>query len=202
MNTPKTANALTNQSLSAAIFLIVFGAFFRVFRVWLDVDILPNFAPLAAIALCSAVYLPRGTALLVPLVALLTSDILLNTFYHVSLFSSGMIAIYACYAVAWGIGLVLRRRNTHLLSLLGGAFISAIVFYLVTNTLAWAGNIAYAQTLSGWLQALTIGLPGYAPTWTFFRNSLTSDLLFTALFYGLVRHIGTQPQTAPAQMHA
>jgi hypothetical protein len=41
----------------------------------------------------------------------------------------------------------------------------------------------YAQTYSGWVQALTTGLPGYEPTWTFFRSSLLSDLLFTLLFF-------------------
>jgi hypothetical protein len=40
----------------------------------------------------------------------------------------------------------------------------------------------YAPTFSGWVQALTVGLPGYAPTWMFFRNSLLSDFLFTGLF--------------------
>ncbi|MEO8205854.1 MAG: DUF6580 family putative transport protein [Chthoniobacterales bacterium] len=200
MSAPK--NTLTNQSLLAALLLIILGAFFRVFRVWLDVDLLPNFAPLAAIALCSAVYLPRGTALLIPLVALLASDLLLNTFYHVPLFTSATITLYGCYAVAWGLGLYLRNTRPTLLPLLGAAFISALVFYVVTNTAAWSGNGAYAQTLSGWVQSLTVGLPGYAPTWTFFRNSLTSDLLFTALFYALVKHFGTQPHTAPLHTHA
>ena len=40
----------------------------------------------------------------------------------------------------------------------------------------------YAKTIPGWWQALTIGVPGFPPTLLFFRNTLLSDLLFTALF--------------------
>ena len=32
--------------------------------------------------------------------------------------------------------------------------------------------------MSGWVQALTTGLPGFPPTWVFLRNSLVSDLGF------------------------
>jgi hypothetical protein len=42
----------------------------------------------------------------------------------------------------------------------------------------------YAKNLAGLFQSLTVGLPQYSatPTWMFFRNSLLSDLIFTALF--------------------
>jgi len=29
---------------------------------------------------------------------------------------------------------------------------------------------------------LTLGLPGYPPTWTFLRNSVVSDMIFTLIF--------------------
>jgi hypothetical protein len=41
--------------------------------------------------------------------------------------------------------------------------------------------------LLGWIQALTTGLPGYPPTWTFFRNTLLSGGLFTGLFVGAMK---------------
>ena len=40
----------------------------------------------------------------------------------------------------------------------------------------------YAKTFAGWVQALTTGLPGYPPTIAFFRNTVISDTLFTAIF--------------------
>jgi hypothetical protein len=72
-------------------------------------------------------------------------------------------------------------------SLLGGGLLSAILFYLVTNTMAWLQNPEYLKTLSGWIQALTIGTSGWPQTWEFFRNTLISGGLFTGLFAGAMK---------------
>ncbi|MEO6848523.1 MAG: DUF6580 family putative transport protein [Chthoniobacterales bacterium] len=201
MNTKSSLPSLTNRSLAAVIFLIIFGAFFRVFRVWIGVDFVPNCAPLTAIALCGAVYLPRGAALFAPLAALLISDILLNSFYHVPIFGSEMFLIYGCYLVAWFVGLRLRN-HADLPVLLGAAFGNAFLFYFVTNTMAWFANPAYAQSFSGLVQALTTGVPGYAATWTFFRNSLASDLLFTIAFFAAVKIYGRKPHAIESRAYA
>jgi len=68
-----------------------------------------------------------------------------------------------------------------------GGLAGAVLFYLVTNTTAWLQNPAYAKTLAGWFQALTTGVPGLPPTWTFFRNTLLSGGLFTGLFVGAMK---------------
>ena len=65
---------------------------------------------------------------------------------------------------------------------LGGALASSLVFYLVTNSVSWWTNVGYDKSPAGWWQALTVGLPGFPPTWTFLRVSLVSDLIFTAIF--------------------
>ena len=52
----------------------------------------------------------------------------------------------------------------------------------------------YPKTLAGWLQALTTGLPGYPPTWTFFRNSFLSGGLFTGLFAGAMKLAETEAE--------
>lgn len=62
-----------------------------------------------------------------------------------------------------------------------------MLFYLVTNTFAWLTMPAYAKTLAGWIQALTVGLPGFPQTWEFFRNTLSSGGLFTGLFVGAMK---------------
>ena len=40
---------------------------------------------------------------------------------------------------------------------------------------------AYSFDLTGWLQANTVGLPGYAPTWLFLHNGMLGDLFFVAI---------------------
>jgi len=144
-------------------------------------DWVQNFAPVAAIALCGGAYLPRRMAFAVPLAAMLVSDIALNWHYHAAVLSPEMISRYAALAGTVWIGIALRSR-ARLATLLPASALGSVIFYVVTNTSAWVTSPAYARTLAGWAQALTVGLPGYAPTWTFFRSSLISDLLFTSLF--------------------
>jgi hypothetical protein len=145
---------------------------------------LSNFAPLMAITLCAAVYLPRKWAFAVPFIALLISDLILNSYYHTPLFQSFMLATYSCYLLSALMGLwISRHKNAG--TLLGGCLASTLLFYVATNTLAWAADPSYAQSFGGWLQALTIGDRIHQPaTWVFLRNSLVSDLIFTALFAG------------------
>jgi hypothetical protein len=64
--------------------------------------------------------------------------------------------------------------------------LGAILFYLITNTASWLfnpfHNIEYTKTLAGWLVAMTKGTGGYPTTLEFFRHTLLSGGLFTALF--------------------
>lgn len=146
---------------------------------------LSNFAPLAAIALCSAAYFPRRYRFTVPIAALLTSDIILNWYYHAPLLEPLMISRYAAFALVGCIGLLLRHR-TSLATLLPASLAGSCIFYLITNAVSWLTDPGYAKNASGLVQALTVGLPAYGttPTWMFFRNSLVSDLFFTGLFVG------------------
>ena len=52
----------------------------------------------------------------------------------------------------------------------------------------------------GLIQALTTGLPGYPPTWMFFKNTLLSGGLFTGLFCGAMKlSESAQEKEAPAE---
>jgi hypothetical protein len=139
-----------------------------------------NFAPVAAIALCGGAFLPRKLAFILPLSILLVSDLLLNWRYEVSLLDLQMIARYAALTLTVCLGLTLRNRSA-ITVLLGSMFASAM-FYVVTNTGSWIDSPHYAKTVAGWVQALTVGVPGWPPTYLFFRNTVISDLLFTGLF--------------------
>lgn len=164
-----------------ALLLLLLGTFFRVFRVEVAPEVLPNFSPLMASALCGALFLPGVIGLVVPVAALAISDVVLNLHYGAPLLSSQLLWTLPGYLVAVAIGWSLRGR-TGLIPVLGGTLAASVFFYVVTNTGSWLGLTAYPQTFAGWVQALTVGLPGYPPTWTFFRNSLAGDLLFAAFF--------------------
>jgi hypothetical protein len=188
----------TGMGLFFAILLLVLGTFFRFFRADLAPETLPNFSPLMAAALCGAVFLPGLIGLILPMAALLLSDALLNAHYGVPILSVQLLWTLPCYLVAVGIGWMIRERRAGLWPIMGGTLLSSCFFYLVTNTGCWLGFAAYPQTLAGWVQALTVGLPGYEPTWMFFRNSLLGDVLFAALFVAVERSIQSRRVTLPA----
>jgi hypothetical protein len=142
-----------------------------------------NFAPVAAIALCAAAYFPLKYKFSVPMIALLISDIVLNFHYGVSLASPFVLSHYLGFAIIGCLGLLLQNRASWK-TLLPASIVASVIFYVVTNSVSWIYDPGYAKSLAGLIQSLTIGLPQYSatPTWMFFRNSLVSDLIFTALF--------------------
>jgi hypothetical protein len=142
-----------------------------------------NFSPLAAIALCGAIYLPRRLAIALPLAALFISDLFLNAHYAAPLLSLEILPRYFALGLCVALGLAVRTQPA-LPRILGASLLGSLAFYVITNTASWIAEPLYAKTAAGWWQALVTGLPGYPPTLVFFRNSLCSDLLFTALFVG------------------
>ena len=169
-----------------AIFLLVLAIVWRIvsaFTHGYDFGWMHNFAPLSAIALCGAIFLPRRFAFALPLGALLLSDLILNPHYGFPLISIEMLARYAALALIATGGLALRARP-QAGWVLGASAGGSALFYILTNTGSWLTqtNPGYAKTLGGWVQALTTGLPGYPETWMFYRHTFVSDLLFTALF--------------------
>jgi len=172
--TARTAAALS--LLAAIIFYRLLIGFQPGHLPWLE-----NFAPVAAIALCGGIYLPRRLAFAVPLGGLLISDMALNAHFGYPLLSPEMISRYIALAATVGIGFAVRNRPRPV-TVLPASVAGSFLFYLVTNTASWLSEPAYAKTSAGWFQALTTGLPGYEPTWMFFRSTLVSDLLFTGLF--------------------
>jgi hypothetical protein len=192
----------------AAVFLILVAILYRVVPVMVGADQsgwLPNFAPLAAIALCGAIYLPRRAAVLLPLAALVVSDVVLNVFhYHKPLFSWEILPHYLALGLVSWLGFALRGKVTAL-RLFGASISGSVIFYVITNTGSWIGEPLYAKTFAGWFQAMTTGLPGFAPTWMFSRNTFVGDLVFTALFLGchaVTARSANEPKPAGAALPA
>jgi len=159
-----------------------------------------NFSAAYAIAFCGAVYFSGAMAWWLPLGTLLLTDIALNIFYyHAPVVSWYMLVKTLAFVGIVALGKFFTTRD-HWLKLLGGGLLGAILFYLITNTASWFSEPGYAKTLAGWIQALTTGLPGFPPTWEFFRSSLLSSGLFTALFVGSVKL--TAPAESPADKQA
>jgi Family of unknown function (DUF6580) len=164
---------------------------------------LSNFAPLAAITLCCGAYLPRRYKFALPLSMLFVSDLILNTTYHAPPFDPQILCRYLALALIGLIGFALRK-SVSWKTMLPASVAGSVIFYGITNVFSWLTDPGYVKNFAGLIQALTVGLPQYGatPSWMFFRNSLLSDLIFTAVFVLLMRAQSPRTRTEVAVARA
>jgi len=132
-----------------------------------------NFSPVAAIALVGGVYFERKTGLVIPLLALLISDIFLG-------FHATMPFVYGSFIITWLIGIWLKSHKRPLL-IIGGVALSSVIFFLITNFGVWltGGGWYYPKTLSGLIECYIMAIP-------FFRNSFLGDFIYAGALFGII----------------
>jgi len=129
----------------------------------------PNFAPIGGLALFSGSHFKKKIALLIPLAAMLISDVFLG-------FHNTMIYVYASFFLAVLIGRLIKNNRWQSLAL--ASLTSSVLFFLITNFGVWLSYSMYPKTLAGLFQSYLMGLP-------FFRNTILSDFFYTfSFFYG------------------
>jgi hypothetical protein len=142
----------------------------------------PNVTPLAAVALFGGATIERRwSAFLVPLAALLLSDLLLQVTYLAGWqpdwgFYQGQWVVYVCFVLTASLGILIRRRR-NVLAITLVTFAGSVVFFLVTNFAFWASGLMYPKTAPGLWLCYEMALP-------FLRNSLVGDIAYSALLFG------------------
>jgi len=141
-----------------------------------------NVAPIGAFALMGGLYLNRRLALLVPVLALLLSDFLLNAQMGYAAFHAPRLLDYAAFLAIGMAALAIRHKGWKVQ--LGGAAAVPFFFYVVSNFGVWLTGLGlsgqpYAKSLAGLLECYAAGLP-------FLRGSLLGDWGFMALFAGVM----------------
>ncbi len=160
----------------------------------------PSFSAAYALTFCAGVYFAGRMAWWLPLITLLITDVGLNCYYQFYLgyhvWEPRQMEYMAFNYVSYVTLIWLGRRfkpGMSFLTLLGGGILGALLFYFITNTAAWLfnpfGSPEYTKSLTGWLIALTKGTAGWPETWQFFRNTLFSGGIFTALFVGAAKMV-------------
>ena len=156
-----------------------------------------NFSAAHALLFCAAFWLPGWMGWVLPLATIIVTDILLNVFaYDVTVLDPRLVTNWMILALFVVLAKWLARRRSYGRVFLGTLF-GALLFYLVSNSVSWMVNPAYAKTIAGWVQALTVGLPGFPPTWWFGLKSLFSTGLFTGLFAGAMKLSEAMDATEP-----
>lgn len=130
----------------------------------------PNFSPVIAIALFGGAYLDRKYAIILPVALMLATDMILG-------FHPTMPFTWGCMALIAVMGLWVRERKG-LLTVIGGGFLGAVIFYIVTNFGVWLTSGMYAKSWAGLTECYVMAIP-------FFKTSLLSTLVYTAVLFGL-----------------
>jgi hypothetical protein len=130
---------------------------------------IPNFTPIAAMALFGGAYLNnKRLAFIIPGLAMLVSDLIIG-------FHNTMIYVYVAFAITTFIGLGLHNRVKPQ-SLLVSSLASSVIFFLITNFGVWAAD-GMQNGANGMIDTYVLGIP-------FFRMTLLGDLFYNTILFG------------------
>jgi hypothetical protein len=139
----------------------------------------PNFSPIGALALFGGACFPsKRTAFLVPLAAMLVSDLAIGLLRgDLSLGFHGLIpVVYGSFALIVCLGFWLRRRR-NAMPIAGAALASSIIFFVLTNFGVWAFGSWYPKTWEGLVGCYVAAIP-------FFHNTLLGDAFYVSVLFG------------------
>ena len=128
----------------------------------------PNFTPIGAMAIFGGACLAtRRSAMLIPLLALIASDLVLG-------FHGLAPVVYGSFLVNVVLGRWLRTRRS-IGRFAAVAIAGSVQFFLITNLACWV--FWYPHTLEGLSTCFLTALP-------FFRNTLLSTTIYCGLLFG------------------
>jgi hypothetical protein len=160
-----------NNWRPAALSLTVLGAVARL------LPHPPNFAPVGATSLFAGARLPRWQAYLVPLALMAVTDPILSPLYGFRPFNKFLLFTYLSFLISVWLGR--RLRNTESISRIAAVtVVNSIQFFLITNFGSWLWFQTYPRTTAGLASCYVAAIP-------FFGWTLASDVLYTAVLFGL-----------------
>ena len=155
------------MNILLALALILFAAFSRL------IPHAPNFTPMISIALFAGAYLQKKFAFLVPLAAMLMSDLIVGFYNPVS-----MAFVYGSLLLTVALGLAMSSKVS-VMKIGGFSLISAVLFFVLTNFGVWiVPNSIYPRSLAGLVECYVMAIP-------FFGNTVYSAVIYSALMFGV-----------------
>lgn len=169
----------TTLELTVLLLLVAAGAASRiVFRE------LPNFAPVAAIALFAGYFFRSAwMAVLAPIAAMVLSDVVIGGYQW-----QMMLVVYGALALPVAFRPLVRRfcriqtqrpleTARSVAGLVGCSLACSLIFFLATNFAWWPWSDMYPKTTAGLVSCYAAGLP-------FFKYTLAGDLTYACLLFG------------------
>ncbi|PCJ79638.1 MAG: hypothetical protein COA57_15550 [Flavobacteriales bacterium] len=146
-----------------------------------------NFTPIGAMALFGGAYFTKNwKALLVPLLALLASDVIIQQMVYGGEYGA---FLYKGWYVVYGVFLLIVLFGNRLIkkvnvkNVLLGAVSASLAHWLITDFGVWLGGIdvttglPFTKDVSGFIKCYALALP-------FLKNFLLGTLFYSALLFG------------------
>ncbi len=136
---------------------------------------IPNFTPIAAMALFGGVYFKdKSFAFIVPLLAMFISDCGLELMTGWG-FHTTIVYVYVSFMLITVIGFYLKK-GVQVKSVVLASLISSVLFFVITNFGVWAAT-GFQQGITGLILTYTNGIPFFGPT-------MAGDLFFNGILFG------------------
>ena len=148
-----------NSARPMALGLTVLGGLLRIVQMM-------NFAPVGAMSLFAGARLRGWRAYAIPLALMAVTDPIVGAIYHRGVgYSFATPFVYVSFLIMVWIGTA--------------AAAGSVQFFLITNFAVWLSSTqTYPHTLAGLVSCYVAGIP-------FYGRTLASDLLYSAVFFGL-----------------
>lgn len=172
---------------------LIFLPYFLIFGVaMLRIEMINpfNVVPIFSCLLVFAAMRPAREFAL-PLSALVGVDIFVTIHRYSHPVTADAAITWAWYLIAMLLGASLLRTSRSWQRVAGCSLLTSVSFFLASNFAVWTAWQLYPKSLIGLEACYEAALP-------FFRNSLTSELCFSLLLFGLMNRIGSRAAVAIA----
>ena len=140
---------------------------------------IPNFTPIIALSLFSGAYFPRKYAIFFPLVLMILSDIIIG-FHSTILFTWGSVILLTFLGI-W----LKNNKSPKIITI--SSLAASVIFFFITNFGTWLMGDLYPLTAEGLKECFILAIP-------FFRATLSSTLVYSALFFGIYELLASRLQ--------
>lgn len=173
-------NKQNNKLVLSATLLIVFAAFTRLFPHY------PNFTAIGAIAIFGgATFKDKKLGFLLPLAALLLSDVCLQLFTSVrGFYGKGQFFVYGAFMLITWLSTYIRKKNVANIAF--AAVWSGLLFFIISNFGQWLWSTLYPKTLAGLAAGYWAAIPFYNGEFfgSFLLNTVFGNLFYCAILFG------------------
>ncbi len=160
----------------------------------------PNFAPIASLAIFGgAVISNKKYALLLPIGALLLSDILFELFTTTQgFYDISQSFVYAAFFIITFLASKIKKVNA--VNILFACLWSGAIFFILSNFGVWLTGAFYPKTFNGLMQCYAAAIPFYKNELfgNMLLNTFMSNIFFTALLFGAYALLKNTVFTKPA----